>query len=68
MSDFMQILIFCMGLIIGWVCTYAYFDLKHTVSEKTIEWVEKNDRIFRVLRNFIEKEHPEILEKVKNSL
>ena len=28
----------------------------------------KNDKIFRALRNFIEKEHPEILEKLKNTL
>jgi len=64
----MELLLIFTGIIFGIICTVWFFDLKHTIKEETITWVEKNDKIFRVLRNFIEKEHPEILEKLKNTL
>lgn len=66
--EFMDLLLVISWVILWIICTVGYFDLKHTIKEETISWVEKNDKIFRALRNFIEKEHPEILEKLKNTL
>lgn len=66
--NFMELLLFFCGSIFWVILTVWFFDIKSTIKEETIVWVERNDKIFRVLRNFIEKEHPEILEKLKNTL
>ncbi len=71
--EFMEILLFWLGGVIGAGIMYMYLDLRDSfrtskIKEEIIIWVEKNDKIFRILRNFIEKEHPEILEKLKKEI
>lgn len=70
--SFMELLLFWLWILIWGVFTgiivVMYFDLKHTIKEETISWVHENDKLYRVLRKFIEKHHPEIIEQCKESL
>lgn len=63
--EYMEILLFASGMIIWAFFMFMYLDLKHTVSNETIEGVYKNDKLYRVFRKIIEKHHPEIIEKCK---
>ena len=57
----MEILLVLIGVIIWWFITYMYLDLKHIIKEETINWVEYNDKMYRILRTFIEKNNPQII-------
>lgn len=66
--SFMEILLFTSWALIWGFLMFMYLDLKNTIKEETISWVHTNDKMYRVFRKFIEKEHPEIIEQCRESL